>query len=474
MITDVEKFDDLNTETLFNPSSEFMETPIPEFVENLTAEQHIDILEIEIYRLKRRFEQCSPIIRIQSAYRAYKIRSKYKRYFVEVKWAIRKIQKVYRGHRLRKKMKKELFEIMTLNNTPYLMMSNDEMKEYYAKRLLKKYIKRFAKTTKVKKVKTVKAGVVQKYFRFYVSKEHSYIKAFKLDKTPWFYCLKEQKDILEQFITDLDERDMLDGEDYEDVLDSIIPVENYAAIRTQRPLYYKHYDCPILMFTMAGARSKFRKMTQKLALEGKSLVEFYCCFNNMDKERDILKNKIKKRRVHYDRQKVYEMQELEEKNLGISRYFDTYDFLMFKPPTFPLLKRILGRIKQYNRNLASGDKEPFILFFEETVKRVSSAIRIQCFYRNWVIRKSMKKSYAQVIIEWRASLCIQAYWRNYKLKARIRANSNIRAHIKSIKSKRLFLEETIYLNIAYIFSNCIKKRKFKEQFFDFFFTNEYK
>lgn len=60
----------------------------------------------------------------------------------------------------------------------------------------------------------------------------------------------------------------------------------------------------------------------------------------MDKQRDILKNKIKKRRVHYDRASVQEMQELEAKNLGISRYFDTYDFLMFKPPTLNLLKRI--------------------------------------------------------------------------------------------------------------------------------------
>lgn len=97
----------------------------------------------------------------------------------------------------------------------------------------------------------------------------------------------------------------------------------------------------------------------------------------MDRERDILKNKIKKRRVHYDKAKVYEMQELEARNLGISRYFDTYDFLMFKPATYNILKRILGRVKNYNRNLVVDDKEPFILFFEETVKKVAAAVKIQ-------------------------------------------------------------------------------------------------
>lgn len=65
----------------------------------------------------------------------------------------------------------------------------------------------------------------------------------------------------------------------------------------------------------------------------------------MDKERNILKSKIKKRRVHYDKAKVYEMQDLEAKNLGISRYFDTYDFLIFMPPTFNILQRVCGRIK---------------------------------------------------------------------------------------------------------------------------------
>jgi len=123
----------------------------------------------------------------------------------------------------------------------------------------------------------------------------------------------------------------------------------------------------------------------------------------MEKERDILKNKIKKRRVNYDKKLVYEMQDLESKNLGISRYFDTYDFLAFRPPTFNILKRICGRIKNYNRNL-TGEKEPFILFFELTVQKVAAAIKIQCFYRSWCTRKRMKKSYVQILIEWRASL----------------------------------------------------------------------
>ena len=166
------------------------------------------------------------------------------------------------------------------------------------------------------------------------------------------------------------------------------------------------------------------------------------------------------------------MQDLEARNLGISRYFDYYEFIVFKAPSYAILKRVWGRIKNYNRNLESEDNEPFILFFEETVKKVSAAIKIQWFFRNWVIRKKLKKSYAKTIIEWRAVLWIQAYWRSYKIKARIRMNSNIRSHISTIKTSTIYLEETIYLNIMFIFSKWLLK--FKEQFFDFYFTDEYK
>ena len=97
----------------------------------------------------------------------------------------------------------------------------------------------------------------------------------------------------------------------------------------------------------------------------------------MSNEREILSSKIKKRRVHYDKRQVGEMQDLEAKNLGISRYFDYYDFLMFKPKNPVMLKRVLARVKHHNRNLEPEGDEPFIVFFEITVQKVAAAIRIQ-------------------------------------------------------------------------------------------------
>jgi len=67
IVTDVEKFDDIDTDTKFSPESDFMHIQLPDFVENLTAEKHIDVLDAELYHLRRQFERCSPIIRLQSA-----------------------------------------------------------------------------------------------------------------------------------------------------------------------------------------------------------------------------------------------------------------------------------------------------------------------------------------------------------------------------------------------------------------------
>ena len=58
----------------YRSMSRYMKIHSPEFVENLTAEKHLFNLEIDTYRLRRIFERNSPIRRIQSLYRGFRIR----------------------------------------------------------------------------------------------------------------------------------------------------------------------------------------------------------------------------------------------------------------------------------------------------------------------------------------------------------------------------------------------------------------
>lgn len=124
VITDEERIEDAAYGTRFRSLNKYMKIYVPEFTENLSAEQHLFTLDIDIYRLKRIFERNSPVLRIQSYYRGYRVRSDYQNYFKRRKVSIVKIQKIFRGWRLRRQMKRELYNVMAAQGLENLMLSN--------------------------------------------------------------------------------------------------------------------------------------------------------------------------------------------------------------------------------------------------------------------------------------------------------------------------------------------------------------
>ena len=64
VITDEERIEDASYGTRFRSLNKYMKIFVPEFLENLSAEQHLFNLDIDIYRLKRIYERNSPILRI--------------------------------------------------------------------------------------------------------------------------------------------------------------------------------------------------------------------------------------------------------------------------------------------------------------------------------------------------------------------------------------------------------------------------
>lgn len=74
IITDEERMEDVGFGLRFRALSPFMRLYIPEFKEDINAEQHLFQVELEIYKLKRLFEKNSPAIRIQALYKGYKRR----------------------------------------------------------------------------------------------------------------------------------------------------------------------------------------------------------------------------------------------------------------------------------------------------------------------------------------------------------------------------------------------------------------
>jgi hypothetical protein len=132
VITDEERFEDASFGSRFRALNRYMKIYAPDFVEHLTAEKHIFNMEVDIYRLKRIYERNSPVIRVQTMFRGYRVRNDYANFFSKRKSAIIKIQKVIRGWLMRFNIKKELKEMLKEKHIEFLLMTNQEIAERWA------------------------------------------------------------------------------------------------------------------------------------------------------------------------------------------------------------------------------------------------------------------------------------------------------------------------------------------------------
>ena len=82
------------------------------------------------------------------------------------------------------------------------------------------------------------------------------------------------------------------------------------------------------------------------------------------------------------------------------------------------------------------------------------------------------------LIEKRAIYCIQDFWRNYKMKRRLKALSEISriitpsAKSRPIDSAKIYIEKNIYMNIERIMEKVKRRPRFHEQFSSFMFAEE--
>lgn len=74
MVTDEERIEEVSFGKRFRALAPHMRIVIPDFLEGLSADQHLFHLDVELYKLKRLHEKNSPSIRIQSLFRGFKQR----------------------------------------------------------------------------------------------------------------------------------------------------------------------------------------------------------------------------------------------------------------------------------------------------------------------------------------------------------------------------------------------------------------
>ena len=142
-------------------------------------------------------------------------------------------------------------------------------------------------------------------------------------------------------------------------------------------------------------------------------------------------------------------------------FTDPYlDLLCFECPDITLYHNIIRQIMKYNRGTWKNGTKLLLIFFEKLMKQVSAATVIQM----WVSQlfhfgKLSHRLYPdttrvhlidQVIVK-RAISCIQGFWRNYKMKRRLTALSEINKIIRRVDNPKIYIEKNIYFWIGKLF-----------------------
>ena len=115
------------------------------------------------------------------------------------------------------------------------------------------------------------------------------------------------------------------------------------------------------------------------------------------------------------------------------------DLFIFKFPSVPLLHNIVLKVRKYNRWARENGETVVILLFEKLMKQVSAATRIQMNFRTYLTRKqdSQKPLLIDQLVLKRAIFWIQQFWRNYKMKRRLIALSEINKIIRKVDSPKV-------------------------------------
>ncbi|CDW85131.1 leucine-rich repeat and iq domain-containing protein 3 [Stylonychia lemnae] len=467
IITDEERMEDVGFGLRFRALSPFMRLYIPEFKEDLNAEQHLFQVELEIYKLKRLFEKNSPSIRIQSLFRGYKRRVAHSQYFEKRQKSIIYIQKMVRGWLQRLRMKRELRFLMKLQGLEYLTMTNTELMYYNARLILEKPFRAYVWRRRAQKLKLKMILRIQTAYRAFKAREFSYIKAMRIEEYPVIYFLKEQRakfrDLIEKTCKNLKIQTS-----FTDIYKNF--VSHGSEFCTLRYPDFSEHRYNTLMLVHNLMPSMITKVTKvnsaKLFQNTRRSTKFFMCQFGHQKAENIQKlQRLRQRNCGVDIVKMKRI--IAERNKNYDHYQD-FDSFFF--PNLNFAKALINTVKDFNR--FSPEKQ-VLMFFKYPLIKVQAAITIQTAFRHYLWRKNENTfKLIEQIIENRASLCLQSRWKNLKVTRRFKFLHNLKIYLEKIDSNVIYLEEQIYLQLPTIIQNInSRSTKFTDQFIKYQFDS---
>ena len=451
VVTDEERITDVSYSQHFKTLTESTKFPLQE-AETTNEADLLGLYSRTIYKLRRKYERCSAIIRIQSLWRGYKVRKNIGGFVGKRDQAATTIQRYIRGFLLRNKLKKDLESLLKNSNKQFLLYEPEEYVRYLAVQKIESFmISKVLKKKRVAKNTEIVAKTIQKYTRRWLQMNSN----LPL-KSPFLYIFRHQtgtflsilrvlteynpskyhptKLISElhfpeffQKLQNIHKENFL----YENVVEKFQPCKSVKIIRFPDLDGLKYNKSKAILFTswMKNARLglDFSPSITKSTQISAKFVGFRRCKNTLLKVKSRISRMTKLEKLKF-RKRSSEI-ELD----------DYHDLMVFEAPSMSFLHRILSIAQVYNSQVSGEEYPLFMPLIEECVRKIAAVCFIQAFWRGYKQRKH--PTVAETISKQRAVVCVQRWWRNVLFLKRLLCLQQVKHYITRIESPTVYMEE---------------------------------
>lgn len=454
VVTDEERLTDVSYSAHFKTLTDITKFPLQE-AETNAEEELLGLYSRTIYKLRRKYERCSAVIRIQSLWRGYKIRKNIGGFVGKRDQAATNIQRFVRGFLLRKKLKRDLESLLKTSNKQFLLFEPEEYVKYLAVQKIESFmISKVLKKKREVRNSEVVAVTLQKYVRRWLK-----MKGNLPINSHIMYVFRHQTGTLlsilraiTQYNPDIYHSSKLIGElhlpdffkdlikiqrepyAFESVVDRLKPCTNIKVIRFPDLDALKYHKSKAIHFTSWVPLCRIGLDTAP-ALSFATRIS--AKFTGYRKYSAALAG-IKPREG-----KMTKGQKGKWRDLQASAHFDDYhDLMVFEAPSVDFAQRILEIAFLYNSKASKAELPLFMPLFDQSIRKVAAVCLIQSFWRGYY--KRSVPNLAQSVSRRRAALCIQRWWRSLRMMKRIICLESLHSYLTTIQSPVLYLEEHTY------------------------------
>jgi Leucine-rich repeat/IQ calmodulin-binding motif len=428
-----------------------------------------------IYKLKRKFEKCSPSIRIQSLWRSYYVRKHTGGHLSERDQTAIIIQKHVRGWLLRLRLRKDLEKLLKDTDNDYLLYTPEQYKVHKAvTRIQSFYRKYIVRRNYKRKINNASAKISSNYKRW---------KQFRLKipilKSTKIYVLKSQQRTLicllralamhnpdlyhpansiydrmaPEFFQSMPKKKT--GLAFPLLFDRITDCKTIKVIRFPDIENLSYSYIPLLQMSKWITHAKILNSNEGRSISGKSITKRYC--NNLEYQK-LSKFKIRGSIITQAERKKYKSIKL---NLD-----DYLDLVEFNAPSEKFVQELFLMVLDYNKIVFSKDLPIFLPIFEVLLHRVRATCTVQACWRGYAVRK--QGVLAKLAIEKRSIYCIQRWWRSIKFLYRMKSLMYLKSLLAEYTSPIVYMEEHLFQYLSISTETFL----FLEQHFTFYCSGE--